>query len=112
MWFRIIVGLRAKAEGEGEMSDNDLPARDPHVDFDAAAILRKWPSLNNQRRTDVVGPYLLLESTLDECLREFMAKPAPMRHLYEVHTSPQPPLVSAVLSEEIVAELARLRDFL
>ena len=61
---------------------------------------------------DVVGPYLLLESTLDACLQEFMAKPAPIRHLYEVHTSPQPPLVSAVLSEEIVAELARLRDFL
>ena len=63
MWFRIIVGLRAGAEGEGEMSDNDSPAasRDPHVDFDAPAILRKWPSLNNQRRTDVVGPYLLLE---------------------------------------------------
>ena len=77
-----------------------------------AAILRKWPSLNNRRRTGVVGPYLLLESTLDACLQEFMAKPAPMRHLYEVHTSPQPPLVSAVLSEEIVAELARLRDFL
>jgi hypothetical protein len=55
-----------------------------------AAILRKWPSLNNRRRTDVVGPYLLLESTLDACLQEFVAKPAPMRHLYEVHTSPQP----------------------
>jgi len=96
------------------MSDNDAPAAgsDPRVYFDAPAILRKWPSLNNQRRTDVVGPYLLLESTLDACLQEFMAKPAPIRHLYEVHTSPQPPLVSAVLSEEIVAELARLRDFL
>ena len=48
------------------MSDNDLPAasRDPHVDFDAPAILRKWPSLNNQRRTDVVGPYLLLETDM------------------------------------------------
>jgi len=96
------------------MSDNDAPAAgsDPRVNFDAPAILRKWPSLNNQRRPDVVGPYLLLESTLDACLQEFMAKPAPIRHLYEVHTSPQPPLVSAVLSEEIVAELARLRDFL
>jgi hypothetical protein len=41
-----------------------------------------------------------------------MAKPAPIRHLYEIHTSPQPLLVSAILSEEVVAELARLRDFL
>jgi len=41
-----------------------------------------------------------------------MAKPASTRDLYEIHTSPQPPLVGAVLSGEIVAELARLRDLL
>jgi hypothetical protein len=80
--------------------------------FDVPAVLRKWPSLQNQRRTDGTGPYLVVDATLDECIREFMAKPASMRHLYEIHTAPQPPLVSAVLSGEIVAELARLRDFL
>jgi hypothetical protein len=85
---------------------------DPHVKFDAPAILCKWPSLNNERRTAVAGPYLLVDGTLDECIREFMSKPASVRRLYEIHTSPQPPLVSAILSEEIVAELARLRDFL
>ena len=63
--------------------------------FDARQCSRssypsEMASLNNRRRTDVVGPYLLLESTLDACLQEFVAKPAPMRHLYEVHTSPQP----------------------
>jgi hypothetical protein len=96
------------------MTNSDAPAGGPdeHVNFDAPAILRKWPSLNNQRRTEGAGPYLLLDGTLDECIREFMAKPAPMRHLYEIHTSPQPPLVAAVLSGVIVAELARLRDFL
>jgi hypothetical protein len=82
-----------------------------HVNFDAPAILRKWPSLHNERRTGT-DPYLLVDATLDECIREFMAKPASTRHLYELHTSPQPPLVSALLSGEIVAELARLRDFL
>jgi len=55
---------------------------------------------------------LLLDGTLDGCIREFMAKPARTRHLYEIHTSPQFPLVSAALSEEIISELARLRDFL
>jgi hypothetical protein len=69
-------------------------------------------SLNNQRRAIATGPYLLLDGTLDECIREFMAKPAPQRHLYEIHTAPQPPLVADVLSGEIVAELAQLRDFL
>ena len=58
------------------------------------------------------GPYLIGEHALDECVRQFMAKPASARHLYEIHTTPQPPLVGAVLSQEIVAELARLRDFL
>ncbi len=96
------------------MTNDDAPAGGPdaHVNFNAPAILRKWPSLNFQRRTEGTGPYLLLEGTLDQCIREVMAKPAPMRHLYEIHTSPQPPLVGAVLSAEHVVELARLRDFL
>jgi hypothetical protein len=89
-----------------------MASTDPHINFDAPAILCKWPSLNNERRTAGHGPYLLVAGTLDECIREFMAKPASMRHLYEIRTSPQPPLVSSILSGEIVAELARLRDFL
>lgn len=40
----------------------------------APAVLRKWPSLNNQRRTKGTGPYLLLDGTLDESVTEFMAK--------------------------------------
>ena len=75
------------------MTDNHQPPAvpAPHINFEAPAVLRKWPSLNNQRRTEGPGPYLLIDGTLDECIREFMAKPAPMRHLYEIHTSPQPP---------------------
>ena len=96
------------------MTDNDelRVGPDRHINFDAPAVLRKWPSLNNQRGTEATGPYLVHDGTLDECLREFMAKPAPTRHLYEIHTSPQPPLVADVLSGESLAELARLREFL
>jgi hypothetical protein len=87
----------------------DNPPR-PQTDFGAAAVLRKWPSRQNERRgTD---PYLIISGTLDECLQMFMTKPASTRHLYEIHTLAQPPLVSAVLSGEDVVELARLRDFL
>ncbi len=95
------------------MTDNDAPtaAIDLHVNFDALASLRKWPSFNNQRRTEF-HPYFLLDGSLDECIREFMAKPVPARHLYEIHTSPQPPLFSDVLPGEIIAELARFREFL
>jgi hypothetical protein len=96
---------------EGEVDDGPATGPGAHVNFGAPATLRKWPSLNNQRRAESPGPYLLLDGTLDQCIREFMAKPAPVGHLYEIHTAPQPPLVSDILSGEIVAELARLRDF-
>jgi hypothetical protein len=89
------------------MDGGDAPIR-----FDAPAIIRKWPSLRNARRTDGSGPYLVTEGTLDECIREFMAKPESTRHLYEILTAPQPPLVTESLSAEHVAELARLREFL
>jgi len=82
------------------------------VRFDVPAVVRKWPSLNNARRPGASGPYLVLEGTLDECIRQFMAKPESTRHLYEIQTAPQPPLVTEVLSAEHVVELARLREFL
>jgi hypothetical protein len=82
------------------------------VRFDVPAVVRKWPSLNNARLTDSAGPYLVFEGSLDECLRQFMAKPEPVRHLYEIRTAPQAPLITDTLSAEHVAELARLREFL
>jgi hypothetical protein len=85
-----------------------------HIDFNAPAILRKWPSLHNERISAALGarPYLVVDATLDECIRQFLAKPANHRHLYEIHTAPQTDLVSAVLSAEHIVEIARLRDFL
>ena len=85
-----------------------------HIDFNAPAALRKWPSLNSERISASLGarPYLVVEGSLDECLRQFLAKPANQRQLYEIHTAPQTDLVSAVLSAEHIVEIARLRDFL
>ena len=44
------------------MTDTDGPAIDPdaHVNFDAPASLRKWASLNNQRRTEGSGPQAIV----------------------------------------------------
>ena len=83
-----------------------------HVNFDASACLRKWPSLNNQRSPRAPAPYLVLDGTLDQCLREFMAKPAGSRHLYEIFAQAQLPLVQAALIGEIILELTRLQDLL
>ena len=85
-----------------------------HIDFNAPAALRKWPSLNNERISASLGarPYLVVEGSLDECIRQFLAKPVTQRHLYEIHTAAQTDLVSAVLSAEHIVEIGRLRDFL
>ena len=51
------------------MDDNN------HVDFDAPATLRKWPSIKNERARAADGPYLIVDGTLDDCIPQFMAKP-------------------------------------
>jgi hypothetical protein len=87
---------------------------DSRIDFGAPATLRKWPSVNNERVSTSLGarPYMIIDGTLDECIRRFMLQPKSQHHLYEIHTAPQPDLVSAILSADHVVELARLRDFL
>ena len=91
------------------MSDTKI-----QINFDAPAILRKWPSIKNGRVSTADGgrPYLITEGTLDDCIREFMVKPASTHHLYEIHTVPQGELIGSVLSAISVVEIARLRDFL
>ncbi|MEK9278056.1 hypothetical protein MTR72_00170 [Bradyrhizobium sp. ISRA442] len=89
----------------------DASTRDSKIDFGAAAVLLKWPSLGNQRRPDRTS-YQVIEGTLDQCISAFMGKPAATRHLYEIRATPQPPLVTAILSPEHIAELSRLREFL
>jgi hypothetical protein len=84
------------------------------IDFTASAVLKKYPSVGGLRNPDAQyrAPYTLLEGTLDECIREFMSKSASQHALYEIHTRPQLPLVTEVLTGEHIVELARLRDFL
>jgi hypothetical protein len=54
------------------------------VNFAVKAVLRKWPSLGNERRSPANGPYFLAEGTLEDCLQQLMAKPTSARHLYEI----------------------------
>ena len=91
------------------MTDTSLP-----INFDAPAVLRKWPSINKERVTPTEGgrPYLVVEGTLDECIRHLFVKPVSQHHLYEIHTAPQGELISAVSSAKDIGEIARLRDFL
>ena len=83
----------------------------PQIKFEAPAVLRKWPSLNNQNISGAT-PYLVAEGTLDECIRQFTSNRVIQRHLCEIHTTPQGELISSLLSAEQIIEVARLRDFL
>ena len=84
--------------------------RELYVNFDSPAVLRKWPSLGSERRAQRI-PYLLVDGTLNECLREFMAKPRVMRHLYEIHlVSKFPSAAPVVLPEALIFEFARRRN--
>ena len=87
---------------------------DPKIAFNTPAVLRKWPSLRNDRVRAAGGgrPYLIVDGTLDDCMRQFMAKPVSQHHLYEIHTAPRGELVSAVPSASHIHEIVRLRDFL
>jgi hypothetical protein len=84
------------------------------IKFDVPAVLRKWPSLKGERVSASLGarPYMVFDGTLDECIQQFLSKPASQYHLYEIHTAPQAELITTVLSAEQIVELARLRDFL
>ena len=88
---------------------NTLPS-EPKIDFAAPAMLRKWPSLNNERIGPALGshPYLIVEGSLGACIAKFLAQPPAQRHLYEIHTAPQGERVTAILSADHITELARL----
>jgi hypothetical protein len=76
--------------------------------FDVPAVIRKWPSIRNERVADGAGPYLLVEGTLRECIQQFMAMPEASRHLYDILTRAQLPHVTEVLSPEHIVQLERL----
>ena len=105
------------AAAPGGASEPAAPAgsrHHKHIDFRAPAVLKKWPSIGNERAktSPWPSPYLVVDGTLDDCIRAFLAKPANQRHLYEIHTAPQTQVITAVLSAEQIIEIARLRDFL
>ena len=83
----------------------------PRIKFDAPAVLRRWPSLDEKRISNAT-PHFVAEGTLDECIKLFTSKPMSQLQSYEIHATPQGELITAVLSAEQIIELAQLRGFL
>ena len=81
------------------------------IAYNAPADLKKWPSLNSERRTDRT-PYLVYSGTLADCIRELQAKPIRQISLYDIVTERQPIFDDLpVLSLADTAEIAMRRDF-
>src|ERR1019366_6644317 len=61
------------------------------INFDAPAVLRKWPSVNNERVSASLGarPYLIIDGTLDECIRKFMTMPINQHQFRQSHDGPK-----------------------
>jgi hypothetical protein len=109
----VIPGSPFETLDEAKVACNAMAAilsKGTRVNFAVKAVLRKWPSLGNDRRNTDRGPYFLIDGTLEDCLRELMAKPIHTRHLYEIRAAPTP-LEDALLPHEVVLELARIRGF-
>jgi hypothetical protein len=111
---RVVTALFNQERGVHGMDEIRMIATGVQISIDAPASLRKWPSIKGQRRTETAypDPYLLFDGTFEECVQQLVAKPASQHHLYEIHTDPQQPLISAVLSAEHAVELARLKEIL
>jgi hypothetical protein len=79
--------------------------------YDAAAELKKWPSLNSQRLNGKSRPYLVFNGTLADCIRQLLARPVKQISLYDIFTELQPPFDRNVLSPGDAAEIAMRKDF-
>lgn len=83
------------------------------IDYDAPAKLMKWPSLNGERISvrDGANPYTIVSATLSNCVRRLATKSESQRHLYEIHTSPQPAFDTAVLPASEALAISERKEF-
>jgi hypothetical protein len=91
-----------------DMINPDVPIR-----YDAPSALRKWPSIKGEwvSPADGAAPYMIFVGTLDECIREFSAKPISQHHLYDVATGDQPAFEQNILSAPDVTKIIARADF-
>jgi hypothetical protein len=69
------------AEHHDKIEALKMDNTDVQINFDAFAVLRKWPSIKNERISAADGgrPYLIVDGTLDDCIRQFIAKATSQR---------------------------------
>jgi hypothetical protein len=99
-------GAKRKVRADRRKRGSAAPVGRPRINFDAAAALKKWPSIGNERARASLFPYIVIDGTLDACIREFLTKPPSQRHSYEIHTVPQAPVITPILYADQITEIA------
>jgi hypothetical protein len=110
-WRQQAEALKREVQKLPDGREREEVLRKAQIKFDAPAVLRKWPSSNEEHPADGI-PYLVAEGSLGECIALFTSKPMTQLPLYEIHTAPQGELITAVLSAQQIIELAALWGFL
>ena len=89
------------------MVDEPRTHASQHLDIEASATLRKWPSVKGERLPSQASgrSYLIFEGTLNQCIRQLNEKPASARRLYEIEIALQSSTVVTVLSADDVQRL-------
>jgi hypothetical protein len=109
-WRQQAEALRREVQKLPDGRGREEVLRKAQIKFNAPAVLRKWPSSNDEHRAGEI-PYLVAEGSLGEFIALFTSKPVTQLHLYEIHTAPQGELITAVLSAQQITELAGLWGF-
>jgi hypothetical protein len=110
-WRRQAEALKREIQKLPKGREREEVLRKAQIRFDAPAVLRKWPSPNEEHLAGEI-PDLVAEGSLGECIALFTSKPVSQLQLYEIHTAPQGELITAVLSARQIIELAGLWGFL
>ena len=59
-----------------------------HIDFNAPRLSENGLQSRVSGASTADRPYLIVDGTLDDCIRQFMAKPVSQHHLHDIQTAP------------------------
>ena len=109
-WRQQAEALKREVQKLPDGREREEVLRKAQIKFDAPAVLRKWPSSNDEHLAGEI-PCPVAEATLGECIALFTSKPMSQLNLYEIPTAPQGELITPVLSAQQIIELAGLWGF-
>jgi hypothetical protein len=83
------------------------------TNYDAAASLHKWETLDKKRAGDAqtLGAAQIWNGTLAGCVKQFMAKPQSQQPLYDIMVDEDAGVGKTILEPSDIHLLAKREDF-